>query len=61
MLQRNPTLTPANVRSILESTAKDIGQKGPDDQFGAGLADAFKAIMAVPAPPKRASSTAATR
>jgi len=66
MLQRNPELTPAQVRKILESTAKDIGPKGPDDQFGAGLADAFKAIMAVPTLPKRsadpkASSTAATR
>lgn len=64
MLQRNPALTPAAVRKILESTAKDIGPKGPDDQFGAGLADAFKAIMAVPVVPKRdpkASSTAASQ
>jgi subtilisin family serine protease len=60
MLQRNPKLTPAAVRKILESTAKDIGPKGPDNQFGAGLADAFKAIMAVPAL-KRASSTAASQ
>jgi subtilisin family serine protease len=58
MLQRNPSLTPTAVRKILESTAKDIGQKGHDDQFGAGLADAFKAIMAVPA---KASSTAASQ
>jgi len=66
MLQRNPELTPAAVRKILESTAKDIGPRGRDDQFGAGLADAFKAIMAVPAAPKRgadpkASSTAASQ
>jgi subtilisin family serine protease len=61
MLQRNPTLTPAMVRSILQSTAKDIGEKGHDDRFGAGLADAFKAIMAVPAPKRGASNTAATR
>jgi subtilisin family serine protease len=61
MLQRNPDLTPATVRRILESTAKDIGPRGRDDQFGAGLADAFKAITAVPAGSKnpRASSTAA--
>ncbi|HEY0569194.1 MAG TPA: S8 family serine peptidase, partial [Xanthobacteraceae bacterium] len=64
MLQRNPDLTPAAVRKVLESTARDIGPKGRDDQFGAGLADAFKAIMAVPAIAKRdpkASSTAATQ
>jgi subtilisin family serine protease len=58
MLQRNPKLTPAMVRNILESTAKDLGQKGRDNQFGAGLADAFKAIMAVST---KASSTAASR
>lgn len=61
MLQRNPKLTPAMVRSILESTAKDLGQKGRDNQFGAGLADAFKAIMAVPAPKRGAANTAATQ
>ena len=66
MLQRNPDLTPAAVRRILENTAKDIGPRGRDDQFGAGLADAFKAIMAVPAALKKgtdpkASNTAASQ
>jgi hypothetical protein len=30
-------------------TARDLGPPGPDDQFGAGEADAFAAVSAVPA------------
>ena len=29
------------------STAKDLGPRGKDDQFGAGLADAYQAILAL--------------
>lgn len=45
MLERRPDLTPDAVRKVLLSTAKDLGPRGKDDQFGAGLADAFTAIM----------------
>lgn len=45
MLERRPDLTPDAVRKILLSTARDLGPRGRDDQFGAGLADAFNAIM----------------
>jgi subtilisin family serine protease len=50
MLQRKPDLTPDKVRNILQATAKDLGPKGPDAMFGAGLADAFGAVMAEAAP-----------
>jgi subtilisin family serine protease len=45
LLERRPDLTPDAVRKVLLSTARDLGPKGRDDQFGAGLADAFNAIM----------------
>src|SRR3984885_4456618 len=49
VLQRNPVLKPDEVRAILMKTARDLGPPGPDDQFGAGEADAFAAVSAVPA------------
>src|ERR1700733_4182656 len=49
VLQRNPALKPDEVRAILMKTARDLGPPGPDDQFGAGEADAFAAVSAVPA------------
>jgi subtilisin family serine protease len=49
VIQRAPALTPAAVRHILESTAKDLGPRGKDPQYGAGLVDAYGAIMAVQA------------
>jgi hypothetical protein len=49
VLGRNPTLKPDEVRAILMKTARDLGPPGPDDQFGAGEADAFAAVSAVPA------------
>ena len=50
MLQRKPDLTPDKVKAILRATAKDLGPKGPDAMFGAGLADAYGAITADVAP-----------
>ena len=44
MLERKAGLTPDQVLRILEVTAKDLGPKGRDSQFGAGLADAFGAL-----------------
>ena len=42
MLQRNPTLTPAQVSAVLKESASDLGL--PVEQQGAGLIDAFQAV-----------------
>jgi len=47
MLAKNPHLTPDQVRAALIATAHDLGPKGRDDMFGAGLADAYRAVLAV--------------
>ena len=46
MLARNPSLKPDDVRRILMVTAKDLGPKGFDKDYGAGLVDTYKALMA---------------
>ena len=60
MLQRDPALGPARLQRILMRTARDLGPKGRDAEFGAGLADAFAAVSAqgpvtasAPLPPRR--------
>jgi hypothetical protein len=50
MLERKNDLTPDQVRGILMATAKDLGPKGRDPLFGAGLADAYGALMAEQTP-----------
>jgi subtilisin family serine protease len=50
MIQHKPDLTPDQVRSILRATATDLGPKGPDVMFGAGLANAYGALNAERAP-----------
>ncbi|HEY2136341.1 MAG TPA: S8 family serine peptidase [Xanthobacteraceae bacterium] len=45
LLERNPGLTPDAVEAILMRTAKDLGPKGRDDEFGAGLVDAYEAVL----------------
>jgi subtilisin family serine protease len=47
MLQRKGDLTPDAVRGILLATAKNLSKKGRDDNFGAGLADAYRAVTEV--------------
>jgi hypothetical protein len=64
MLERNPNLTPDAVRRALVSTARDLGTPGMDPLFGAGLVDAYQAIMSVtpvaPAVAAPAASAATT-
>jgi subtilisin family serine protease len=66
LLERKSDLTPDQVRGLLMATAKDLGPKGRDPLFGAGLADAYGALMAeqmpatasAPQPVERASAGA---
>ncbi len=45
LIARNPGLTPDAVQSVLMKTAKDLGPRGRDDEFGAGLVDAYEAVL----------------
>jgi subtilisin family serine protease len=47
---RNPTLTPAEVESIIRSTCQDLGTVGLDDTFGFGRIDSYAALAATPDP-----------
>lgn len=47
IFERKPSLAPDEVRQIMQATALDLGPRGKDDQFGAGRADAFQAVMAL--------------
>jgi subtilisin family serine protease len=46
VIERNPTLTPTAVRTILMDTATRLGPKGRDPNFGAGLVNALEAVRA---------------
>lgn len=46
----NPTLTNSDVRSIIETTADDLGAAGFDNLFGYGRINAYAAVQAVLAP-----------
>lgn len=48
LLERNVALTSEQLRTALAGTARDLGAPGRDDLFGAGAADAYAAVMAVP-------------
>jgi hypothetical protein len=54
LVELKPSITPDEVRKVLQSTAVDLGPKGPDDQFGAGRVDAERAVMALASEPARA-------
>jgi hypothetical protein len=45
LLERNPKLTPADIRRILTGSAKRLGTAERDDDFGSGLADPLRALQ----------------
>ncbi|MEA1908551.1 MAG: S8 family serine peptidase [Euryarchaeota archaeon] len=46
MLQVNSSLTPDEIKSILENTAVDLGSPGKDNDTGAGRINAYQAVLA---------------
>jgi subtilisin family serine protease len=57
LLERNPKLTPADIRRILTASARRLGTGERDDNFGAGLIDPLKALQL--AEPRTAATTPA--
>ena len=55
LIQMQPGLTHDVIRIILQSTALDLGPKGIDEQYGAGLADAQRAVLSLWAGEARAA------
>ncbi|MFN0243077.1 MAG: S8 family peptidase [Planctomycetota bacterium] len=45
MLAVDPLLTPAEIETILTTTAADLGPTGRDNEFGFGLIDAARAVI----------------
>jgi subtilisin family serine protease len=46
MLSANPELHAWDVKALMEQTCKDLGEKGPDTVYGAGLLQALDAVRA---------------
>ncbi len=55
LLERNPTLSPYDIRIILSRAAQDLGETGRDDEFGAGLANAYDALVMASSPKVQSS------
>lgn len=47
LLQRRANLRADAVRTVLTTTARDLGSPGRDDVYGAGLVDAYQAVMSL--------------
>jgi subtilisin family serine protease len=57
LIERNPSLTPADVRRILTRTAKSIAPKGREKEFGAGLVNAYQAVSSAKGPSAASAKT----
>jgi subtilisin family serine protease len=55
LLERNPKLTPADIRRILTLSAKRLSPGDRDDSFGSGLIDPLQALQL--ADPRTATTT----
>jgi subtilisin family serine protease len=47
LLEHKPSLKPSDIRAVLITTAKRLGPPVPDSDFGAGLVDAYRAVMSL--------------
>ena len=45
LLEARPSLTPEQIDMILQTTAKDLGDPGKDNVYGAGLLDVYAALQ----------------
>ena len=52
VLSKNPSFTPAQLQSRLETTAEDLGTIGRDDSFGNGRVNAYNAVTSTIPPPR---------
>jgi serine protease len=48
MLQKNPTLSPADIDRLIEQNALDLGTVGKDNVFGSGQVNAYLAVLNTP-------------
>jgi subtilisin family serine protease len=48
MLEKNPSLSPAGLDSLMELNAIDLGTAGKDNSYGSGRIDAYDIVMATP-------------
>ncbi len=47
MRQKDPNLTPDQIKQIIYETAHDLGTAGKDNGYGWGMIDAYAAVMAI--------------
>ncbi len=48
MLEKNPSLSPAGIDSLMQLNAVDFGALGKDNDYGAGRIDAYAIVQATP-------------
>jgi subtilisin family serine protease len=61
LIERNPSLTPGDVRRILTRTAKSLGPRGSERDFGSGLVDAYQAVSSARSSGATAAAPAKTK
>ncbi|HKR11401.1 MAG TPA: S8 family serine peptidase [Pyrinomonadaceae bacterium] len=47
LLEKKPTISPAQIQNLLERTATDLGPRGKDSIFGSGLVDACESLKSI--------------
>lgn len=60
LLSENPDLTQEQVLNLLQSTAKDLGFPGRDNEYGYGLIQVYDALVALQGPPPSPTPAPAT-